>query len=125
MHIRTTAAAVITAGLLLTGCSSSEESNDKPSKPTHSATAATTAPAKLSNAEIASRCVDALVDEATDDPTGDVGATRPKACKPLDDSEYADAVLGATQQANEAARDSLGDCLDDSECTSWPVGGEG
>lgn len=125
MRIRTTAAAVITAGLLLTGCSSSDDGKDEPSKPTHATTAATTAPAKLSNAEIASRCVDALVDEATDDPTGEVGATRPEACEPLDDSEYADAVLDATQQANEAARDSLGDCLDDSNCTSWPVSGEG
>lgn len=125
MRIRTTAAAAtITAGLLLTGCSNSDDSNDTPSKPASTTTAPTTAPAKPSNAEITSRCVDALVDQATDDPTGDVGATRPKACAQLDDSEYADAVLDATQKANEAARDSLGDCLDDSDCTSWPVDGE-
>ncbi|MFD8866040.1 hypothetical protein ACFV1F_16975 [Streptomyces sp. NPDC059590] len=119
MRIRTTAAAVITAGLLLTGCSSSDETNDKPSKPTHTTTAPTTAPAKLSKAEITSRCVDALVDQAADDPSSDVGATRPEKCAQLDDSEYADAVLDATQQANQAGRDQLQDEIDEA------IGGAG
>lgn len=110
MRIRTTAAAAtITAALLLTGCSSSDDGNDKP---THATTAPTTAPAKLSKAEVTQRCITALVDQAVDDLSSEVGATRPEECAQLDDSEYANAILDATQQANQAGRDQLQDDVD-------------
>ncbi|MEU9792909.1 hypothetical protein AB0E27_20165 [Streptomyces sparsogenes] len=111
MRIRTTVAAVaITAALLLTGCSSSDDATDKPSKPTHST--ATTGPMKFNRSEAARRCVDALVDQAADDPSSEVGTTRPKACAPLDDSEYADAILEATSRANRAGQIELQDDID-------------
>ncbi|MFI0768600.1 hypothetical protein ACH4TQ_27490 [Streptomyces sp. NPDC021218] len=110
MRIRTTAAAVITAGLLLTGCSSSDDGNDKPSKPTATTAAPTKTP--LSKAESARHCITALVDQAAEAPSGEVGTVRPKACTQMDDSEYADAVLDATQQANQAGRDQLQDEID-------------
>ncbi len=113
MHVRTTtaAAAVITAALLLTGCSSSDDSKDEPSKPTPTV-APTTAPAKLNKAEATSRCADALFDKAADDPSGTVGATLPKACEPLSDAEYADAIREATRQVNEAKQKKLQDQID-------------
>ncbi|MGW3572450.1 hypothetical protein ACWDSL_52905 [Streptomyces sp. NPDC000941] len=46
------------------------------------------------------------------DPTGEVGATRPKTCEPLDDSEYANATLEATHRANRAGRIELQDDVD-------------
>ncbi|MDW6058045.1 hypothetical protein SAZ11_08080 [Streptomyces sp. FXJ1.4098] len=110
MRIRTTAAAVITAGLLLTGCSSSADGNDKPSKP--STATPTTGPMKFNRSEASRRCVDALVDQATEDPSSEVGATRPEECAQLDDSEYADATLEATSRANRAGRIELQDDVD-------------
>ncbi|NEW74987.1 hypothetical protein [Streptomyces rhizosphaericus] len=121
MHIRTTAAAIAVGALLLVGCSSGSDDKTEPTTPKHSAGAPSKAP--LSKAQIASRCITALVDQATQDPSSDIGAVRPKACAHLDDSEYADATLKATQRVNKAARDGLKDCLDDASCTSWPVPG--
>ncbi|WP_413102243.1 hypothetical protein [Streptomyces sp. Inha503] len=113
MHIRTTTtttAAAITAGiLLLVGCSSNDDGAE-PTTPKHSTAAPTAAP--LSKAQIVSRCITALVDQAAEDPSSDVGADRPKACAQLDDSQYADAVLKATQQANAAGRGELRDEID-------------
>ncbi|MBL1115415.1 hypothetical protein JK364_23885 [Streptomyces sp. 110] len=111
MHVRTIAGAALAVGLLLTGCSNNGDGNDKPSTPKHSTVAPTRA--ALSKTEVARRCITALVQQATEDASADVGATRPRACAQLGDGEYADAILKATQQANAAGRGELQDKLDE------------
>ncbi|WP_063731082.1 hypothetical protein [Streptomyces sp. RTd22] len=110
MHVRTTAVAVLAVGLLLTGCSSND---DKPEPATPNHTSAAPTKPTLSKAETARRCITALVDQVTEDQSGEVGAVRPKACAQLGDSEYAEAILKATQRVNQAAQDDLQDRIDE------------
>lgn len=99
MRIRTTVLAALTAGLLLSGCSSAEPEAD--TKPT------TAAPSETPAADTAAayeECVAAIAD----DPDAE---TPPAACDQLPDGEIADATLDGIQRANEAARDALGDAI--------------
>lgn len=114
--MRYTTALLAAAVLALTGCSSSSEGDE----PKATATVTVEETPELSAAEQRQACVDAwlTVLEDTPDEAPDV-ADKPAECEDL--TGQAAMYAEALQARNQANRDELDACLEDSSCTSWPA----
>jgi hypothetical protein len=95
---RSAAAVLLAATLALTGCSSSDSGSDKPAKPT--ATATSSAPAKVSAADPIAACTDAIV--AGKDKSG--GAPE---CASLSPEDYFKALRAANKRGRDALQSAL------------------
>jgi hypothetical protein len=115
-HTTTTTALLLTAGLLLTGCSSDSSTADAKPEPTKTETTTAAAPAPepapLTKEETTEQCTNAVADAAPswDDWNIDLAGWEddprtPEVCKPLVDEEF-------PPRGNRAFQDALIDGLE-------------
>ncbi|MFF8458535.1 hypothetical protein ACF06T_28855 [Streptomyces albidoflavus] len=96
MRIRTTVLAALTAGLLLTGCSSAEPEAD--TTPTPAAT-----PSETPTADAFEECAAAIAKDAENQD--------PPECDALKGDDYLDAIAEGLRRHNQAGRDALEDAI--------------
>ncbi|MFH9074751.1 hypothetical protein [Streptomyces alboflavus] len=119
---RTTITVLTLAALTLAGCSSSDDSsNTEPEKQK---------PSKTLNVDAAEQrraCIKAWmhsIEARPDDFDPEVDEDpEPAECAEVPDASREDMYLEALEQVNEAGQEEFADCLDDPDCTSFPVGG--
>jgi ABC-type Fe3+-hydroxamate transport system substrate-binding protein len=120
--MRRTSIAVLTAVCLaLTACTSSGDSDDKPSSDSTAASAAASPTATVDAAAARQACVEAWAETIASRPADSDEDVEPTACKGLPSSDYNDMYFEGLQQANKQAREAFDACTNDPEkCTTAP-----